>query len=242
MNKSRWVVTEPVSVDFREQFPEYPEFFVTVLKSRCIETRESLNRFLNPNYDRDLHNPLLLKDIQKATDRLWRAIDSKESIVVWGDYDADGIPACAILSDFLVSFSANFEVKMADRNTDGHGLNKKFIDECIAGKVGLVITLDCGTTNHKEIKIAQDSGVDVIVIDHHQVVDELPPAHALVNPHQEGDEYPFKNLCGASLAFKFLKALVQDPRARGKWANGEDKWLLDLVAIGTISDMGPIID
>lgn len=221
---------------------QFPDFFLKILESRGLDTEEKIERFLSPDYDRDLHDPWLLKDIEKAAKRIWRAIENKEKIVIYGDYDADGICASVILSEFFKSLECPFGIYTPDRRTEGYGLNMKALEGLIKDGAKLIITLDCGSTNIKEIAYAKNKGVEVIVIDHHQIVHDSPPAYALVNQHQSGDSYPFKGLCGTGLAFKLFQVLSSDSRAEGIWNKDREKWLLDLVALGTVADMVPLVD
>jgi len=130
---------------------------------------------------------------------------------------------------------------MPDRQIEGHGLNMEAVEGFVKDGVQLLITLDCGVVNHQEIARAKEAGLAVVVVDHHQVVDGLPPADAIINPHQEGDEYPFKHLCGAVLSFKLFQMLVSDGRMPDTWSVGQEKWLLDLVALATVADMMPMV-
>lgn len=238
----KWIVKEKSPAEYRAQFPNYPDFFVDLLWNRGLKTPDEVERFLNPDYDHDLHDPFLLKDIKKSAERIWQAIEQKEKIMVYGDYDADGICASVILHEFFDKIDIDHGLYLPDRNIEGYGLNDKAIEKIISEGYKLIITLDCGTTNISQIAGAREAGVDVLVVDHHRVVDELPPAYALINPYQLGDTYPFKGLCGTGLAFKLFQALARDPRAGKRWADGKEKWLLDLVAIATVADMVPLVD
>ncbi len=241
MNKN-WILKDKAPQKFVSQNSEYPEFLLHLLWSRNIKTKEEIKDFLNPDYEEDLHNPFLLKDIKKASDRIWRAVEKREKIMIYGDYDADGITASAILANFFKEFKIDHGVYMPDRSKEGHGLNIEAVDGFIKDGVDLLITLDCGMVNKKEIEVAQEKGVDVIVVDHHQEIGEKPGACAIVNPHQKGATYPFKGLCGAGLSFKLFQVLVRDERAKNRWSKDDEKWMLDLVAIGTVADMMPLID
>ncbi len=221
---------------------DYPPFFASLLEQRDLVDHEEIERFLNPNYERDTHDPHLLKNIDKAADRIWQAVHEGEHVVIFADYDADGISAAAILSSFLRDVGHVPGVYMPDRREEGHGLNSEVIKKFITEGAGLIVTLDCGITNIKEIAYAQGEGVDVVVVDHHQVVEDVPPAYTVVDPHQEGDAYPFKRLCGATLAFKLVQVLAGHPRMSSSvWQEGQEKWYLDLVALATIADMMPMI-
>lgn len=217
-----------------------PEFLRVLLERRGLTDAEEIERFLNPDYDRDTHDPHGLKHIDKAASRIWEAIEKEQTIRIFSDYDVDGVSAAAILHDFFDAVDYPAGVYIPDRREEGHGLNMQAVEDFIEDGVDLIITLDCGVTGHKEIARAAEAGVDVIVVDHHQVVGGLPPAYAVVDPHQEGDSYPFKGLCGAGLAFKLVQVLVEDERMDGRWKEGQEKWLLDLVALASVADMMPM--
>ena len=242
MTNKSWVAKEKAPQKFIKQFPDYPGFFASLLWQRGLKTKKEIDSFLYPDYEKDPHDPLLLTDMKKASDRIWQAIERKEKVMVFGDYDADGICSSAILGEFFRELEFEHGVYMPDRRTEGHGLNMGAIEAFIKNGVNLLITLDCGVTNIKEIELAQKNGMDVIVVDHHQVLDDKPPAYALVDQHQQGDKYPFKGLCGAGLAFKLFQVLAKDKRAKGRWDEGKEKWLLDLFALGTVADMMPLLD
>ncbi len=178
----KWVLREKISDDLEKQLLFY----------RGIKTQEEAEKFFNPDYGRDLRDPFDFVEMKKITDRIVKAVKSNEKIVIFGDYDADGIGACAIFHDFFqkIGFD-NFDIYIPDR-MDGYGLNLKIIDEFIKQKVGLVITVDCGITDKEEIEKANKGEIDVIVIDHHLPPDELPPAFAILDPLMERENYPFK--------------------------------------------------
>ncbi len=229
MNK-KWTLREKISDDLEKQLLFY----------RGIKTEEEIEKFFNPDYGRDLRDAFDFIEMKKITDRIVKAVKSHEKIVIFGDYDADGIGACAIFHDFFQKIGfENFDVYIPDR-MDGYGLNLKIIDEFVRQKVGLVITVDCGITDNEEIKKANKGKIDVIVTDHHLPPDELPPAFAMLDPLMERENYPFKKFTGAGLAFKVVSALCL--REEFKIIPGWEKWLLDVAAISTIADMFPLID
>ncbi|MDO8183560.1 MAG: single-stranded-DNA-specific exonuclease RecJ [bacterium] len=207
------------------------------------EKRLMAERLVVPSYERDVHDPFLLRDMDKAVARILAAINHKEKILIFGDYDADGVPATALLATVLQWIGhTNFSIYIPDRHNEAFGLSsdaiKKFSDE----KVNLLITVDCGITDVEEVKLANDLGLEVMITDHHLVPTEasgmqsLPPALAVVNPKRLDCNYPNKNLCGTGVAFKLAQALLK----QGEFKNvneGREKWLLDLVAIATVADM-----
>lgn len=204
-----------------------------ILENRKIEDREL---FLNPLYDAR-HDPFLLKGMDVAVARILLAIEKKEKVCVWHDYDCDGIPGGALLFDFFRRVGFEVETYVPERS-EGYGLNTKGIDTLKAQGVSLIITVDCGITDVAEVAYASTLGIETIVTDHHLPQSVIPPALAVINAHQADDVYPFKGLCGTGVAFKLVEALIQ----KGSFdiPAGTEKWLLDLVAIATVADMVPL--
>lgn len=203
-----------------------------LLFQRGIKDESSLKKFLEPSLE-DLHDPYLLHDMDKAVDRIRQAIEQGELILVYGDYDADGMTSASIVKESLEQLGAECLVYLPNRFTDGYGPNasvyKYFIEQ---QGVSLIVTVDNGVAGHEAIDLAQSMGVDVIVTDHHSMPEVLPDAYAIVHPeHQEAD-YPFKHLAGCGVAFKLACALLEEVQVE----------LLDLVAIGTIADMVSLTD
>ena len=203
-----------------------------LLFSRGIKDEDSLTRFLAPSLD-DLHDPYLLHDMDKAVNRIRRAIEQGEFILVYGDYDADGMTSASILKETLEQLGAECLVYLPNRFTDGYGPNasvyKYFIEQ---QGISLIVTVDNGVAGHEAIYLAQSMGVDVIVTDHHSLPEVLPDAHAIVHPEHPESDYPFKHLAGCGVAFKLACALLEEVQVE----------LLDLVAIGTIADMVSLTD
>lgn len=245
MNKA-WNISPEAPQEFINQFPEYPKIILQLLYNRGIKTQKDIDEFFNADYEQDLHNPYLHKGMLKAVARIKEAVDKKEKMIVYGDYDADGVSASVILYSLFKELSADFDVYIPDR-ADGYGLTKKSIKEFSKQEVKLIITVDCGITNIEEVKLANKAGIDVIITDHHLPQDELPPALAIVNAKQKDDNYPFKWLCGGALAFKLVQAILKAETVGIDWEKvknikpGFEKWLLDAVAICTITDMVPLI-
>jgi single-stranded-DNA-specific exonuclease len=203
-----------------------------LLISRGFETAEKAYKFLNPSYD-DLHEPNLLKDMEKSVARILQAIENKEKILIWGDYDVDGTTGTVVLRKALEILGAETGFHVPNRFTEGYGLNIPALEKAKDRGYSLVITVDCGSTAFEPIAWAQKNGMDVIVTDHHLTKDEgLPNAFAVVNPNQPDDEYPDKNLAGVGVAFKVAHALL---REKGK--ENLVKGFLKVVAIGTIADI-----
>ena len=216
----------------------FPEIFQALLTSRGL-SNEDYQDFINPDYNK-LHNPLLLPDMEKARDRVVRTMQKKEHIVVFSDYDADGIPGAAVLSDFFRRAKyENVSFYIPHRHDEGFGMNKTAIDECHERGAKLIITVDCGIADTEEVTHANKHGIDVIITDHHLSAESLPDAFAIVNPKRKGSSYPFSELCGATLAFKLVQAILAKEPFGIK--EGMEKWSLDLVAIATLSDMVPLV-
>lgn len=218
------------------ELKSYPELVQKLLISRGFKTASEAEIFLNPNYERDLLNPFLLKDMEKAVERFLEAIKNEERIVIWGDYDADGVPGAVVIASFLQKINyQNFDVYIPDRHNESYGLNLEAITELANKETKLIITVDCGVTDIAEVALAKEKGVDVIITDHHLVGEKLPEAYAVVDAKREDDQYPYKFLAGAGVAFKFVCAVLS--KNRFEIAEGWEKWLLDLVAVATITDM-----
>ncbi len=178
-----------------------------MLENRGLLTEEERYSFFNYNLSR-LHDPFLLKDMQKAVTRLEEAIKKEEKIMIFGDYDVDGTSATAILYDFFKKVGANIHYCLPNREDDGYGLKDYFIRQFKEDGVAVVITVDCGTANVKEVALANKLGVTMIVTDHHDVPNELPQAYALINPRQRDCSYPNKQLSGSAVAYKLVCALA----------------------------------
>jgi single-stranded-DNA-specific exonuclease len=220
----------------------YPELTRALLFARGIEELDLAEKFLNPNYDTDLHDPFLLKDMDKTVTRILKAIDTNEKIGIFSDYDADGIPGGVVLHDFFKKIGyTNFLNYIPMRNEEGFGLNVLAIEKIVSEGVTLIITIDCGITDVEEVEVANKNKVDVIITDHHLPGKKLPKAFAIINPKQKGCEYPEKMLCGSGVIFKVIQALIVKLKENDKWKEGQEKWFLDMVGLATLSDMVPLL-
>lgn len=225
----------------------HSELVRALLAKRGLTDARAIDAFLNPDYEKHTHSPLLLHGMDKAAVRLLAAISGGERIAVYADFDCDGIPGAALLSDFFAKVGyGNVEIYIPHRDREGYGLHKEAIEELAGRGTGLIITVDVGTTAHEAIECARGKGMDVIVTDHHEPSREreAPPALAILNPKLNG--YPFPHLCGAAVAWKFVQAALAEGKRRGisGFANvpaGWEKWLLDLVALATVADMVPLV-
>ena len=212
----------------------------TLLEQRGITDLGAQERFLYPDYERDTHDPFLILNMERAVGRILSAMKEGERIVIYGDYDCDGIPGSVILHDLFKKIGyRNFLNYIPHRHIEGYGLNSTAIEQFAADGTALIITVDCGITDVEEVVLAQELGIDVIVTDHHLPQAVLPPAYAVINSKQEGDSYPDPMLCGAGVAFKLAQALL----LRGNLPDvgeGWEKWLLDMAGLSTIADMVPL--
>ncbi len=243
----QWVLREAIPEKISKEFELQPDLVRRLLFYRGIQTFVDAEKFLNPDYEKDLRDPFEILDMDKATDRILNAIVKNEKIIIFGDYDADGICASAIFNDFFKKINfENFHIHIPDRHLDGYGLTTKAIKEFIEQKAGLVLTLDCGITDRDEIEELNKAGINTIIIDHHLVSGEKPKAFAIVDSKQNEDKYPFKDLCGAGVVLKVIHAIINKIRdgkvidCKINIAPGWEKWLLDLAAIATVADMVPL--
>ena len=209
--------------------PDIPEWMSAVLRTRGITSVEEGRRFIRPTLA-DLHSPFLMPDMEKAVSMIRETIRKGNSITVYGDYDADGVCASSILTEALRDCGARVDYYLPSRHTEGYGLHGEAIRK-IAGRAALLITVDCGISNHREIALARELGLRVILSDHHELPEVLPEADAILHP-RVGD-YPCGHLCGAGVALKLAHALGGDAAL--------DK-ALDLGAIATVADVVPLLD
>ena len=208
--------------------------FASILLQRGIDTKEAAKVFLHPEKNQPFYDPFLMKDMEKGVNRIIKAIKSKEKIVVYGDYDVDGITATSLLTSTLNKLGANADFYIPDRQLEGYGLNMEALKKLKEDGVNLVVTVDCGIAGIEEVKEA-NKFLDIIITDHHIPSDRLPDAIAVVNPHRDDCPYPDKNLSGVGVAFKLCQALYK------KINNQEFAEDLEFVALGTIADIVPLI-
>ncbi|MBI2046019.1 MAG: single-stranded-DNA-specific exonuclease RecJ [Parcubacteria group bacterium] len=242
----RYAMREEIPKDASKILAAYPELQQKLLWHRGIKTADDAAVFLSPDYERDLYDPFEIDDMERAVERILRAIDTQEKIIVYGDYDADGIPGSVVLHDFFKKIGyQHFSNYIPHRYREGYSLNNQAIEKFAGDGVGLVITVDSGITDVKEVERANELGVDIIITDHHlPLIDEkgaqvLPRAYAVINSKKDACEYRFDKLCGAGTAFKLVQALLLK-RDFGL-PEGWEKWLLDVVGISTIADMVPLV-
>lgn len=209
------------------------------MKSRGFAATDMAG-FLEPDFELSLYDPFRLPDMKKAVKRIEQAIKTQQTIVIYGDYDIDGLTASSLLLDGLKSFGATASVYIPDRFEEGYGLNRDALMHLRADGADLVVTVDCGITSADDIAAAHADGLDIIVTDHHNPPEHLPTeAIALINPKLPNSTYPFVELAGVGVAFKLICAL--QAHLPGRLAKGQEKWLLDLVALGTVCDVVPLV-
>lgn len=256
--QKKWTVMPEAPAEVFELAKDYPKPIVQILYNRGIfdlhlqgagektpwRCKEIIENFLNPDYKASLHDPFLLKDMDKAVERILKAVKDKEKICVYGDYDVDGVTSTAIVSIVLDKLGVDFLSYIPSRHSEGYGMNQEAIDELGEKRIKLIITVDCGVRSFDEVEYAKGKGIDVIVTDHHdlskQEEDLLPQAVAVINPKRLDCDYPFKELAGAGVAFKLACALLVKGENLGEFSKGWEKWLLDLVALGTVCDVVPL--
>ncbi|MDE7375485.1 MAG: single-stranded-DNA-specific exonuclease RecJ [Muribaculaceae bacterium] len=208
-----------------------------LLLQRGIDSIEQAERFFHPSL-RDLHDPFLMPDMDKAVDRLNYAMGAKEKIMVYGDYDVDGTTAVALVYRYLQNFYSEIDYYIPARYDEGYGITSKVIDEAAEAGVKLIIILDCGIKAIEEIKYAKSLGIDFIICDHHVPDDELPPAAAILNPKLEGSTYPCSHLSGCGVGYKFMQAFS----ISNGIGTAELEGMLDLVAVSIAADIVPMVD
>lgn len=239
---SDYRVAEALSQEVAAELESFDSLTRQLLSNRGITTKDDAHRFLNPSYDNDQHDPFLLHDMDKAVVRILRAIEAGERIAIFSDYDCDGIPGAVVLHDFFKAVGhENFTNYIPHRHYEGFGLSVPAVDKLHTDDVQLIITIDCGTSDHEAVEQATRHGIDVIITDHHEPKDTLPEALAVVNP-KVGDTYPFDGLCGAGVIFKLVQATLQKGKENKQFElkEGWEKWWLDMVGIATIADMVPL--
>ncbi|MBW1679265.1 MAG: single-stranded-DNA-specific exonuclease RecJ [Deltaproteobacteria bacterium] len=248
MNSSekRWVILpeQPQRQALLQKELHISPLLSQLLINRNITNPDSAQRFLSSSLS-DLRPPFLMKDIKRASRRIIEAVYQKEAICIFGDYDMDGITGTAILKLFLDSIGGNVFFYIPQRLKEGYGLNIPALEKIRAQGASLVITVDCGISDYEEISFARDQGIDIIVTDHHEVPEKIPEAYAVINPKQEGCSFPFKHLAGVGVAFYLIIALRKILREEGFWSEGNVSNLreyLDLVALGTVADVVPLVE
>ena len=244
--KRRWEINPqhpPLQETFSRELKISP-LTAQVLANRGINQIDQAYQFLHPSLSH-LHSPLLMKDMDKAVDRVIQALSRREQVLIYGDYDVDGVTSTAILILFFQSLQFPHRYYVPHRIEKGYGLHLDSVVKFAQEGVKLIITADCGISDMDAVKKAREMGVDVIITDHHEVPEEIPPACAALNPKQRDCSFPFKSLAGVGVIFNLIIALRAKLRERGAWKDAEIPNLrrhLDLVAMGTVADLVPLLD
>ena len=238
MNK-KWEVCEEDKEKIKElaMKANLSSLLVNILINRGITTVEEVELFLNPTRD-DFHEPFLMPDMEKAVDRILKAIENNEKVIIYGDYDADGITSITVLKKFLKERGLDVSEYIPNRLSEGYGLNKNAINKIHEQNYTLMITVDCGISANEEIKYATELGIEVIVTDHHEPGEEIPRCVAVVDAKRKDNKYPFNQLAGVGVVFKLIQAISNKLNLDAK----EYLKYLDIVCVGTISDIVPLVD
>jgi single-stranded-DNA-specific exonuclease len=243
----QWLISPEVPSEYTEQFPEQNRLVLQLLHNRGVPAVK-VEHFLQPEYG-NLYSPFLFQEMEKAVDRIWEAVEKKQSIFIYSDYDADAVTANALLHQTFRYLGVEVKSYIPDRFSEGYGLNIDAFRRLKEQGAEVVITVDCGTNSVAEAKYCAENGIDLIITDHHEITAETPEAYALINPKNPADLYPDSQITGVGVAYKLATALLsnQVKVATAKNIPEEeyvpewDKWLLDLVAIGTVADVHSLL-
>jgi single-stranded-DNA-specific exonuclease len=231
----KWIIPKIPPSEVSKSLPSYNRIEQQILFNRGYLTEDSVNEFLDPGEFIET-DPYLIKEMEDAVSRINRALEENQEIIIYGDYDADGVTSTALLAEALREVGACVNVYFPDRFAEGYGLNHRAVERIAASNAKLLITVDCGVRAVEEVAHATKLGLDVIITDHHIQGDALPEAFALLNPHRVDTNYPYEGLAGVGVAYKLAQAIF---RERGL-PSSKEKVLLDFVAIGTVADMVPL--
>jgi single-stranded-DNA-specific exonuclease len=243
--RRRWILKEadPGIIARHVQELKVSPLLARLLALRGLNDPERAKRYLAPSLRSDLPSPFLMADMDAAVDRLAYAVQHRETVAVWGDYDVDGTTGAAVVVAFLREVGAEPIYYVPHRVAEGYGLNIEGLRALKEKGVRLIVTVDCGVSNPHEVEAAAEIGLDIIVVDHHKPPDRLPAALAVVNPHRHDCAFPDKGLCAAGLAFYLVIGLRAKLREQGRFVRSGDPDLrpyLDIVTLGTIADMVPL--
>ncbi|MFA6927813.1 MAG: single-stranded-DNA-specific exonuclease RecJ [Patescibacteria group bacterium] len=236
--KKKWQIAPEISDEIIKKYPEHNRVILQLLFNRGLNSGEEMEEFLNDGYEK-LHDPAEFNDMAAAVPLIIRHIKEKNKILVYGDYDADGVTASAVMTETLNTLKADTGVYIPFRTTEGYGLNKGALEEAKNNGVKLVITVDTGIRNAAEVRYAKELGLDVIVTDHHSAPEEKKawPDCLIINANLPEEKYPFKSLAGVGTAFKLASAVIAASSLSGEDKEKLKERILDLVAIGTVTDM-----
>ena len=220
----------------QEEF-KVSSLLATIIVNKGLRTKEEIEIFLNPTRN-DFHNPYLMPDMEIAVNRIIKAIENKEKVIIYGDYDVDGITSITVLKKFLSDRGLKVDQYIPNRLDEGYGLNKTAIEKIVEQKYDLMITVDCGISGIEEVEYANSLGLETIITDHHEPSDVLPNAIAVVDAKRKDNKYPCNQLAGVGVVFKLTQAISQKLELDAK----EYLKFLDIVCVGTISDIVPLVD
>lgn len=227
---------EEIIKEVQEEF-QISKLLATVIVNKNLKTKEEIEIFLNPTRN-DYHDPYLMPDMEIAVDRIVNAIESKEKVIIYGDYDVDGITSITVLKKYLLDRGLEVDEYIPNRLNEGYGLNKNAINKIAKDKYTLMITVDCGISGMEEIEYANSLGLETIITDHHEPSDVLPNALAVVDAKRKDSKYPFNQLAGVGVVFKLIQAISM----KYNLDNKEYLKYLDIVCVGTISDIVPLVN
>ncbi len=247
--EKNWQIMPKITNEFIEKYPDLNKHVLQVLFNRGLTESCDIDLFLNSDYEKDTHDPFLFNDMEEIVELIIKHVKEQNKIVIYGDYDADGVTSSAVLHDTLTTLKARADVYIPDRVSEGYGLNKGAIDELIKDDIKLIVTVDGGIRSKEEVEYAKEKGVEVVITDHHVPPSEIPPAPfnkggdisglpdcLIINALVENEKYPFKYLSGVGIAFKLAKAIISKAKLSDKQKQRLEDRILDLVAIGTVAD------
>ncbi len=236
MQDKKWMVADKIPAEIEKSLVELPPILRQLVFNRGIRDGDAARRYLSPTED-EIHDPFRLLQMELAVRRILEAVERGEKIAIYGDYDVDGVTAAALLVQVLRRMGAEVEHYIPDRHSEGYGINCEALGKLKNEGYSLVVSVDCGVRSLQEADFAQQIGLDLIITDHHEPGEHIPEAVAVICPKQPGDEYPFKELSGVGIAFKVAQGLLERKPVTGTNAV---EWL-DLVAVGTVADVVPLI-
>ena len=246
-----WKISELSSAEFKQSVPEVEAVLLNILWNRGLQSPEAVRAFLSDKIDPSLsldlsgngslvfYNPFLFRDMQKSVDLIIKHIKEGNKIIVYGDYDADGVTSSAVLAEALITLHAQVEIYLPDRVSEGYGLNQQALQQLKDNGAKLIITVDTGIRNKEEVAFAQSLGLEVIITDHHvlpETKEELPDC-PIIDPADKSDAYPWPYLAGVGVAFKLVSAVLSQSKLETEQKRLIAERSLDLVAVGTIADM-----
>ncbi len=238
------ILPELNTVD-RKKLDKFDDFLAKLMFYRGVKNNDEARVFLNSDYESGIHDPFLMKDLEKSVGKILEAIKENKKICIFSDYDADGVPGAVVINDFFKKIGfENFFVYIPHRNLEGFGLNNIAIEEIKNKEANLIITIDCGVADIDQVNLINKLGMEVIITDHHEIAHGMPDAFAVVDPKRPDCNYPFKELCGSGVIFKVIQGLIKrgDFHKKNNLPIGFEKWLLDMVGLATLSDMVPLVD